>query len=270
MKRRDPRAVLEEVLVHPEADGEDRQKRLYVALLVVIFAPLGVVFAVVSFRAGERAVGWADLGMAVAFSSALLINRSGGDIRALYRLMAVAVVPLSWAVLYLGGGDGYAYLWHFFIPPAVFYVFGAREGLAWFAVTLVGTSVLLLGDVGATYPASAGIRFVISYAITGALALGLQLSRERLFARLTMEKQELQRALDEVTVLSDMIPMCAWCRNVRDDAGYWSRIEEYLSRKAGAVVTHGLCPDCARKLAEEGGAGMPPAQPDPKQGPHLL
>jgi hypothetical protein len=42
--------------------------------------------------------------------------------------------------------------------------------------------------------------------------------------------------------------MCAHCRNVRDDRGYWTRLDEYLSTRAPVEFTHAICPDCARRL----------------------
>ncbi len=65
--------------------------------------------------------------------------------------------------------------------------------------------------------------------------------RERLLA-------ELQQALAEVKTLSGLLPICAHCKRIRDDQGYWERIESYLSQRSGAIFTHAICPDCARRL----------------------
>ncbi len=58
----------------------------------------------------------------------------------------------------------------------------------------------------------------------------------------------LQQALSEVKTLRGLIPICAGCKNVRDDAGFWRRIETYLNQNTHAEISHSLCPDCARKL----------------------
>ncbi len=57
---------------------------------------------------------------------------------------------------------------------------------------------------------------------------------------------ELHRALKEVKTLSELIPICASCKKVRDDKGFWNQIEAYLAKHADARFTHGICPDCAR------------------------
>jgi len=63
--------------------------------------------------------------------------------------------------------------------------------------------------------------------------------------------RELQEALGEVKRLSGLLPICAWCKRIRTDEGYWKQLEEYLSEHSNAVFTHGICPDCQRKLADD-------------------
>ena len=55
---------------------------------------------------------------------------------------------------------------------------------------------------------------------------------------------ELQNALDKVKQLQGMLPICANCKKIRTDEGYWEQIEEYISEHSDAIFTHGLCPDC--------------------------
>lgn len=68
--------------------------------------------------------------------------------------------------------------------------------------------------------------------------------RERLIS-------ELQKALSEVKKLSGLLPICASCKNIRDDKGYWKQIESYISDRSEAEFSHGICPDCAKKLYPE-------------------
>jgi len=60
--------------------------------------------------------------------------------------------------------------------------------------------------------------------------------------------EELQTALDEVNLLSGFLPICASCKKIRDDKGYWNQIESYLKRHSGVEFSHGICPECAEKL----------------------
>jgi hypothetical protein len=73
----------------------------------------------------------------------------------------------------------------------------------------------------------------------------------RLTANQSKLIDELQAALDNVKVLSGFIPICASCKKVRDDRGFWQQIEEYISEHSEALFSHSLCPDCARRLYPE-------------------
>lgn len=59
---------------------------------------------------------------------------------------------------------------------------------------------------------------------------------------------ELQDALSKVKTLSGFLPICASCKNVRDDKGYWQQIEAYIKDHSDAVFSHSICPSCAAKL----------------------
>jgi hypothetical protein len=63
--------------------------------------------------------------------------------------------------------------------------------------------------------------------------------------------RELQEALAKVKMLSGMLPICSSCKRIRDDQGYWQRIEEYIRDHSEAEFTHSVCQDCARKLYPE-------------------
>ncbi len=58
---------------------------------------------------------------------------------------------------------------------------------------------------------------------------------------------ELKQALTKVKTLSGLLPICSYCKNVRDDKGYWTEVEAYVSDHSGAEFTHSICPDCMKK-----------------------
>ena len=67
---------------------------------------------------------------------------------------------------------------------------------------------------------------------------------------LELEKanQELQALLDNVKTLRGLLPICASCKKIRDDKGYWNQIESYIRDHSEVDFSHGICPDCAKKL----------------------
>jgi hypothetical protein len=63
---------------------------------------------------------------------------------------------------------------------------------------------------------------------------------------------ELRTALAEVKTLSGLLPICSHCKMIRDDRGYWNRIESYIRERSDAEFTHGICPDCAERYFPPG------------------
>ncbi|MHB8764036.1 MAG: diguanylate cyclase [Deferrisomatales bacterium] len=89
---------------------------------------------------------------------------------------------------------------------------------------------------------------------------------------LTETNRRLSQALAEVKTLRGLIPICANCKRIRDDRGYWEQIEAYLSRHSEAMFSHGICPPCARELYPEvfpAALGPGPTEPpeDPGEAP---
>lgn len=64
-----------------------------------------------------------------------------------------------------------------------------------------------------------------------------------------LEVTALQKARKEITMLKELLPVCAWCGKLRDEDDTWHSLESFAAR-SGARVTHGVCPDCAREMEE--------------------
>jgi len=77
--------------------------------------------------------------------------------------------------------------------------------------------------------------------------LELKLQRDILIQR----NEELQKALAKIKTLSGLLPICASCKKIRDDQGYWTQLEYYISEHSEAEFTHGCCPECMKKLYPE-------------------
>jgi len=58
---------------------------------------------------------------------------------------------------------------------------------------------------------------------------------------------ELEAALEKVKTLEGIIPICSYCKNIRDDENYWQRVESYIGNHSKAQFSHGICPDCYEK-----------------------
>jgi len=69
-----------------------------------------------------------------------------------------------------------------------------------------------------------------------------------MLSRMWDHSRELANQFTQIKTLRGLIPICANCKKIRDDAGYWNQIESYLEEKTDAQFTHGICPQCARIL----------------------
>jgi CheY-like chemotaxis protein len=96
--------------------------------------------------------------------------------------------------------------------------------------------------------------YLVKNEITSALLLrSIQYSIERL--KIVREKEkliaDLQDAMAQIQTLSGMLPICANCKSIRNDKGYWERLESYIAKHSKAEFTHGICPECMKKLYPE-------------------
>jgi PAS domain S-box-containing protein len=73
---------------------------------------------------------------------------------------------------------------------------------------------------------------------------------DRKQAELEKEKliDDLKKALEEINTLRGILPICVGCKKIRDDQGYWHQVEAYIHAHSGVEFSHGLCPDCAKRL----------------------
>ncbi len=80
------------------------------------------------------------------------------------------------------------------------------------------------------------------------LALGVLRWLPKVIKHEESMKTDLQQANTKVKLLSGFLPICASCKKIRDDAGYWTQIEKYIHDHSEAEFSHSICPECAEKL----------------------
>jgi integral membrane sensor domain MASE1 len=115
-------------------------------------------------------------------------------------------------------------------------IWGTLRGFGPFALSAPNESLLLLQAFTGVTSVSA-----LTFASVVSKKRRIEQSRERLFG-------ELQDALTHIKTLRGLIPICASCKKVRDDQGYWDHVESYIQQHSLAHFTHGLCPDCVTRL----------------------
>lgn len=152
------------------------------------------------------------------------------------------------------------------LVAATTWAFGPRAGVVVvvleesIAFVVLSSGVLPLGPS----PTAILVPVVFMEAVVVAAIAALrraEFRRAAAEAQLREKNAQLESALAEVKELRGMLPICAWCKCVRDVNGLWDKLEAYLARHSRATLTHGICPTCMDRVARE--AGLPPAGCNP-------
>ncbi|MFH0909228.1 MAG: hypothetical protein V1929_10735 [bacterium] len=153
----------------------------------------------------------------------------------------------------------------YFIPVAVAaWACGARRA---YMICVVSAGVWSAADFfsGHQYTHASFAIWNALIRLAAFLALGFAVAHIR--ALLIQERNisdQLQKTLSEVKTLTGLLPICAGCKRIRNDQGYWQQLEEYIGKHTDAEFTHGLCQECMRKILRE--AGMPDDVTEASQG----
>ncbi|MBN1575593.1 MAG: hypothetical protein JW913_03520 [Chitinispirillaceae bacterium] len=227
---------------------EERIKRLFLSICISLMIPVTIVFGIRDLFTSRVHEAFVVFGIGIALSSlTFLLNRS----RAYFRTIRFFILCLTlelFYLLYIGGGKGAALLWFYVMPSSMIFLLGFREGIVWVGCQIVVMSVIMFGKFGTVYQQDLAIRFIAVFTVVTLLACSLEILRERYLKQLLAEKEAMQKALDEIRVLKGMVPICASCKKIRDDKGFWTQIEAYMKNHADIEFSHGICPECAAKL----------------------
>jgi len=125
------------------------------------------------------------------------------------------------------------------------YLGGVLAGLTSVSVTFAYTLVAWSSPGRLLHYSAEDVRRLVVQALTmptmAVLVGALQARSERRI-------RDLARTLAQVKQLEGLIPICMYCKKIRQDSGYWERLEAYLSTRANVTFSHGICPDCEGKF----------------------
>ncbi len=189
------------------------------------------------------------------------------------RIGTVAIGLFYFFHVALGGANNTTYVWVFTYPLISLFLLGAGPGsLASFLLLGLMCLVFAFGDRIAyftSYEPDLILRLTASYVTVTLFALVMEkvryitqnrfrISNVKLEEAVKSLEQaqcekdslilELKQTLDEVRTLQGIIPICASCKKIRDDRGYWQQVEEYVRSHSHAEFTHGICPGCIKEL----------------------
>lgn len=248
---------LERYFSHPSQDEDTRRKVVILASCLLVLIPAIYLISGIHLLTGQWQEVWPGFILASCMSFLLLVMRSLKSITIPFRVIALlSLVTLAY-LLKIGAGNGHVFVWFYCYPMVVFYVTGKKAGLFWVATSLVvATWIFFFTSARELYGVLSPLRYLLTYTIVAAIAYGLDSSRTHYYQELLVEKMALEKALQQIKTLRGLLPICASCKSIRDDRGYWSRIETYLDEHSELKLSHGICPACMEKLYPEEFAEM--------------
>lgn len=230
-----------------DQDADESRKRTFLACCIFLFIPIVCCFAIDDFMNSRILEGLFILLLVAVLSGILFVIKNSKNLTRIYRFSVLIVLSYLCYELAVGGAEGHAFLWFYFFPIAVFYLFGKKEGVVWVLISLALSTVFLLTPIVYEYKIGIVIRFLVTYSLVSILGFGLEFSRNLYYQKLMLEKKSLENALNEVKKLQGLFPICSFCKKIRDDKGYWNQIEAYVRDHSEAEFSHSICPMCVKE-----------------------
>jgi hypothetical protein len=162
-------------------------------------------------------------------------------------VIALSVIALGY-IDYITGYE-FGFFVFYFLPIAIAawklgftssYLISILSSIVWFLADVHSSNLYSSIALGFWNTIIRLLSFlIIAYSMS---KIRLLLAKEREAA------QALRDALSQIKTLSGLIPICASCKKIRDDKGYWNQLETFIQEHSEAEFSHGICPDCMKKL----------------------
>lgn len=243
----------------PDKDAERLRVLKYFGAVSVLTAPL---FALIYAGLGARQSVIALVASAPFFASSFLVFRLTRSTTFTGNWILAVGYALFFVLARLAGGiEAPVVTWAACIPLIAVLICGFRSALVWLFLTIAMTGVLYRMDSGAQSvlqefggEPAVDLVFFATYAGLAAFSFFLgflsESSKKRYTEAVEKSRAELKEALERVRTLKGLLPICAWCKKVRDDKGYWDQVEVYFAKRTDAEFSHGICPECSKRLIE--------------------
>ncbi|MBN2716483.1 MAG: hypothetical protein JXX14_11565 [Deltaproteobacteria bacterium] len=244
------RGLIPETLA-AQIDREEYRQRLTVQICVLAGMPI-LLFYGIGDLFGVNPIRESAPEFTVA--SALLVTgwrmRRRDSVEMFLRFPMLAASALLMLNIHMGPGRGADLMWMYVMPLLAFAIFGRREGLGWTMALVAGSVALVVWPSlfgGYQYSSGYAVRYGISIVLVTAFSYAIESMRHIFYSELQTQKQALERALKDVKTLSGLVPICATCKKIRDDKGYWRQLETYIAAHTDAQFSHGICVSCLKK-----------------------
>jgi hypothetical protein len=217
------------------AGPENRQRPFLSGILSAIVLAFSVVVVFAYLSGAERIYGWGDFTkMAFQTAAGILILSSGLLLESHAALRRLQQDDRLWL-------SGVTFLTITAITLCLWQALAAEQAAAGISDSQLPWIGLLIGIVSA---------------VLASTNIYLMRTAEMKNRALEKTNRQLKEALAEIKTLKGFIPICSWCKKIRNDKGAWDPLEAYIQKHSEAVFSHGICPNCyGRHLSPENKAG---------------
>lgn len=164
-----------------------------------------------------------------------------------------------------GGISDSAYVWAFTYPLVSLFLLGSKIGTLYsFLLLAMSGFVFAFGhslSFITHYKFDLIIRFIPTYLVIYVFALVMEKIREIVHQRLKNSNNELEKTntekeglikdlhekINEINTLRGILPLCSFCKKIRDDKGYWQQVDVYIQQHSEADISHSVCPECMKE-----------------------
>ncbi len=246
-------------MVESEITGiEKNRKRLFAYFCIALCIPIVIAFTIIDIIENQPLEILANILMFIVLVAGFIgIKKFDADLLT-YRLILALLSIIFLYNTVIGSGEGTAVFWIFPFPLVFMYLLGKKEGGVYSLIFFCFLLILLVNPFSFNiyeYERGISLRFLLSLILVSLMAFGLEASRDKYGYLLTnkniileKEKQNLEKAMGEIKTLSGLIPICCSCKSIRNDEGYWEQVETYVKERSSAEFSHGICPECYKKI----------------------
>ncbi len=221
-------------------------------VLNLIGVSLLLVFGSVNLYNNDLVIAFVDYIAAMIFLGIWLLARIG-NISKISEFTTVIGFGLVFLIYFLTGAvNNNGIIWAFTYPLIGLLGLGFRWGtITSLSLWVLSLCIFLIPNFPfftASYTHDFIIRFFIAYLVIFIISVLYERVRMLLVRTMSNKNRDLEMALAEVKKLRGFLPICAKCKKIRDDQGYWTQLEEYISAHSEAKFTHGLCNECVKEI----------------------
>jgi hypothetical protein len=249
-----------------DEDLEASRRTLLLKLLISVAIMALAVNGVTAIYRGSRILALVDLAMIPVFLFFLVLSFKRKHLEVCSFFGTITLGLLTLFLAYFGGTERSAVVWTLTFPIIALNLLGPRSGTAFSVLHLaILMSLFAFGkviDMPVSYSFFWSSRILFAYStvflmtliaekLRGTIQNKLLKTQEQLEETLKEKEKlisELTETLNEVKTLRGIIPICAHCKKIRSDKGYWEQVEQYVQDRSEAQFSHALCPDCANHL----------------------